>query len=132
MNRLGRCSDPCFPFHELLPLFTGSRQKPHISSAVVLASVCTLFACNRTSLPSLEKDRVGLPQRLRGLGGPRPPSGLPESGRRPVWNRPLKEGSRRRGDGPYLAAKTLNNPVHQPLTHPLSTFLLRPAASEHI
>jgi hypothetical protein len=58
----------------LLPLFRDARQKPHISSAAVFASVFALFACNRTSLNSLEKDLVGLPQRLRGLVGPRPPS----------------------------------------------------------
>jgi hypothetical protein len=48
--------------------------KPQISSASVFASVFALFACNRTSLHSLEKDLVHVPARLRGLVGPRPPS----------------------------------------------------------
>lgn len=74
MNRFCRYLDKCFHFRELLPLFTDARPKPQIPSAVVFASVFALFACNRTSLHSLEKDLVRLPKRLRGLVGPRPPS----------------------------------------------------------
>jgi hypothetical protein len=74
MNRFCRYIDKCFHFHELLPLFTDSRKKPQIPSAAVFASVFALFACNRTSLNSLEKDLVHFPQRLRGLVGPHPPS----------------------------------------------------------
>jgi len=74
MNRFCRYIDKCFHFHELLSLFTDARQQPQIPSAAVFASVFALFACNRTSLNSLEKDLVGLPKRLRGLVGPRPPS----------------------------------------------------------
>jgi hypothetical protein len=74
MSRFCRYVDKCFPFQQWLPLFTDTRQKPQIPSAAVFASVFALFACNRTSLNSLEKDLVRLPQRLRGLVGPRPPS----------------------------------------------------------
>jgi hypothetical protein len=74
MSRFCRYLDKCFHFRELLPLFTDARHKPHIPGAAVFASVFALFACNRTSLNSLEKDLVRLPQRLRGLVGPRPPS----------------------------------------------------------
>src|ERR1700733_14222483 len=73
-TRFCRYVDKCFHFRELLPTLTDSRKKPQISSAAVFASVFALFACNRTSLNSLEKDLVGLPERLRGLVGPRPPS----------------------------------------------------------
>jgi hypothetical protein len=74
MSRFCRYLDKCFHFRELLPLFTDSRPKPQLSSASVFASVLALFACNRTSLNSLEKDLVHFPARLRGLVGPRPPS----------------------------------------------------------
>lgn len=74
MTRLGRYVEKCFHFQRLLPLLTDSRLKPQLSSATVFASVFALFACNRTSLNSLEKDLVRLPARLRGLVGPRPPS----------------------------------------------------------
>jgi hypothetical protein len=74
MSRFCRYIDKCFHFHELLPLFTDSRKKPQIPSAAVFASVFALFACNRTSLNSLEKDLIHFPERLRGLVGPQPPS----------------------------------------------------------
>jgi hypothetical protein len=74
MSRFCRYIDKCFPFRELLPLFTDARQQPQIPSATVFASAFALFACNRTSLNSLEKDLVHFPGRLRGLVGPRPPS----------------------------------------------------------
>jgi hypothetical protein len=74
MNRFCRYIDKCFHFHELLPLFTDSRQKPQIKSDAIFASVFALFACNHTSLNSLEKDLVHFPKRLRGVVGPRPPS----------------------------------------------------------
>jgi hypothetical protein len=74
MSRFCRYIDKCFHFRQLLPLFTDSRKKPQVSAAAVFASVFTLFACNRTSLNSLEKDLVHFPSRLRGLVGPRPPS----------------------------------------------------------
>lgn len=74
MSRFCRYLDKCFHFHELLSLFTDARQKPQLSSASVFASVFALFACNRTSLNSLEKDLIHFPARLRGLVGPRPPS----------------------------------------------------------
>ena len=74
MSRFCRYVDKCFHFQELLPLFTDARRKPQRSSAAIFASVFALFACNRTSLNSLEKDLIHLPQRLRGLVGPRPPS----------------------------------------------------------
>jgi hypothetical protein len=74
MNRFCRYIDKCFHFHDLLSLFTDSRKKPQIPSAAVFASVFSLFACNRTSLNSLEKDLIHFPQRLRGVVGPRPPS----------------------------------------------------------
>ena len=74
MSRFCRYVDKCFHFRELLPLFTDSRQKPQIPGAAVFASVLALFACNRTSLNSLEKDLIHFPSRLRGLVGPRPPS----------------------------------------------------------
>jgi hypothetical protein len=57
-----------------LPLISDSRKQPQIPSAAVFASAFALFACNRTSLNSLERDLFRLPQRLRGLVGPRPPS----------------------------------------------------------
>jgi hypothetical protein len=75
ISRFCRYLDKCFHFQHLLPLFTDSRKQPHIPRAAVFASVFALFACNRTSLHSLEKDLVRLPQRLRGLVGPRPPHG---------------------------------------------------------
>jgi hypothetical protein len=74
MNRFCRYIDKCFDFHDLLPLFKDARQKPQIASASVFASVFSLFACNRTSLNSLEKDLIHFPERLRGLVGPQPPS----------------------------------------------------------
>jgi hypothetical protein len=74
MSRFCRYVDKCFHFQQLLPLFTDARTKPHVSSAAVFASVFALFACNRTSLNSLEKDLSHFPTRLRGLVGPRPPS----------------------------------------------------------
>jgi hypothetical protein len=74
MNRFCRYIDKCFHFQQLLPLFTDSRKYPQIPSAAVFASVFSLFACNRTSLNSLEKDLIHFPSRLRGLVGPRPPS----------------------------------------------------------
>jgi DDE family transposase len=74
MSRFCRYVDKCFHFRDLLPLFTDARRQPQIPSAAVFASVFTLFACNRTSLNSLEKDLIHLPARLRGLVGPHPPS----------------------------------------------------------
>jgi hypothetical protein len=74
MSRFCRYVDKCFRFRELLPLFTDSRKKPQVPGAAVFASVFALFACNRASLNSLEKDLVRFPSRLRGLVGPRPPS----------------------------------------------------------
>jgi len=74
MSRFCRYIDKCFHFRELLPLFTDSRQKPQVPGAAVFASAFALFACNRTSLNSLEKDLIHFPSRLRGTVGPRPPS----------------------------------------------------------
>ena len=74
MSRFCRYVDKCFHLQELFPLLTDSRPKPQRSSAAVFASVFALFACNRTSLNSLEKDLVRIPSRLRGLVGPQPPS----------------------------------------------------------
>jgi Transposase DDE domain len=74
MSRFCRYIGKCFRFHELLPLFSDTRQQPHVPSASVFASVLALFACNRTSLNSLEKDLRHFPSRLRGLVGPQPPS----------------------------------------------------------
>jgi Transposase DDE domain len=74
MSRFCRYVDKCFHFQELLPLVTDSRKKPQIASAAVFASVFALFACNRTSLNSLEKDLIHFPSRLRGVVGPQPPS----------------------------------------------------------
>jgi hypothetical protein len=74
MSRFCRYVDKCFHFQELLPLFTAARKKPQLPSAAVFASVFALFACNRTSRNSLEKDLVHFPARLRGVVGPRPPS----------------------------------------------------------
>lgn len=73
MSRFCRYVDKCFHFRELLPLFTDARQQPQIPSAAVFASAFALFACNRTSLNSLEKDLIHFPARLRGLVGPHPP-----------------------------------------------------------
>src|ERR1700733_11293258 len=73
-TRFCRYVDKCFHFRELLPTLTDSRKKPQIASASVFASVFSLFACNRTSLNSLEKDLIHFPERLRGLVGPQPPS----------------------------------------------------------
>src|SRR4051794_19594097 len=74
MSRFCRYLDKCFHFHELLPLFADARKKPQVPASAVFASVFALFACNRTSLNSLEKDLIHFPSRLRGLVGPRPPS----------------------------------------------------------
>jgi hypothetical protein len=74
MSRFCRYVDKCFHFRELLPLFTDARKYPQIPGAAVFASVFALFACNRTSLNSLEKDLIHFPSRLRGLVGPHPPS----------------------------------------------------------
>jgi hypothetical protein len=74
MSRFCRYLDKCFHFHELLPRFTDARQRPHIPGSAVFASVFALFACNRTSLNSLEKDLIHFPERLRGVVGPQPPS----------------------------------------------------------
>jgi Transposase DDE domain len=74
MNRFCRYVEKCFHFQELLALFTDARKQPQLPGAAVFASVFALFACNRTSLNSLEKDLVRLPERLPGLVGPRPPS----------------------------------------------------------
>jgi hypothetical protein len=74
MSRFCRYLEKCFHFPQLLPLLRDARKKPQRSCASVFASVFALFACNRTSLNSLEKDLIHLPSRLRGLVGPRPPS----------------------------------------------------------
>jgi len=74
MSRFCRYVDTGFHFQDLLPLFTDTRPKPPLPSAALFASVFALLACNRTSRNSLEKDLVRLPQRLRGVVGPRPPS----------------------------------------------------------
>jgi hypothetical protein len=74
MSRFCRSIGKCFRFRELLPLFSDPRQQPHAPSVRVFASVLALFACNRTSLNSLEKDLRHFPSRLRGLVGPQPPS----------------------------------------------------------
>jgi hypothetical protein len=74
MSRFCRYIDKCFQFRDLLPLFTDSRKKPQVPGVAVFAAVFALFACNRRSLNSLEKDLVHFPSRLRGLVGPRPPS----------------------------------------------------------
>jgi Transposase DDE domain len=74
MTRFCRYIDKCFHFRALLPLFTDSRQQPQVPGAAIFASALALFACNRTSLNSLQKDLVRFPSRLRGLIGPRPPS----------------------------------------------------------
>jgi hypothetical protein len=74
MTRFCRYVDKCFHFQELLPTLTDSRPQPQIGSAAVFASVFALFATQRTSLNSLEKDLVHIPSRLRGVVGPRPPS----------------------------------------------------------
>jgi hypothetical protein len=57
----------------LLPLFTDARRQPPLPSAAAFASAFALFACDRTSLHSLGKDRIHFPARLRGLVGPHPP-----------------------------------------------------------
>jgi hypothetical protein len=74
MNRFCRYIDKCFRFRDLLPLFRDSRKKPQIPGSAVFASVFALFASNRQSLNSLEKDLIHFPSRLRGIVGPRPPS----------------------------------------------------------
>jgi hypothetical protein len=74
MSRFCRYIDKCFHFRELLSLFTDSRRKPQIPGVAIFASVFALFAGNRTSLNSLEKDLIHFPQRLRGLVGPHSPS----------------------------------------------------------
>jgi hypothetical protein len=66
--------DQCFHFPHWLPLVSDSRQKPHLPSAAVLASVLALVAGKRTSRNSREKDRSHFPARRRGLVGPRSPS----------------------------------------------------------
>ena len=74
MRRFCHYVDKCFHLQELFPTLTDSRTKPQIGSAAVFASVFALFASNRTSLNSQEKDLVRIPSRLRGVVGPRPPS----------------------------------------------------------
>ena len=74
LSRFCRYIDKCFHFRDWLPLITDSRPRAQIPSAAVFASVFALFASNRTSLNSLEKDLIHFPSRLRGLVGPRPPS----------------------------------------------------------
>src|SRR5580658_1853435 len=74
MTRFCRYIDKCFHFRDLLSLFRDSRKKPQLPGAAILASVFALFACNRTSLNSLEKDLRHFPKRLRGVVGPHPPS----------------------------------------------------------
>ena len=64
MNRFCRYIDKCFHFQQLLPLFRDARQKSRTSPVRPSSPVSSrLFAGNRTSLNSLEKDLVGLPQR---------------------------------------------------------------------
>ncbi|HLJ95946.1 MAG TPA: transposase [Gemmataceae bacterium] len=74
MSRFCRYVDKCFHLQELVATLRDARPQPQRSSAAVFASVFALFASNRTSLNSLEKDLVHLPSRLRGVVGPRPPS----------------------------------------------------------
>ena len=74
MSRFCRYVEKCFHFRDWLPLLGDSRKKPQIPTACVFASVFALFASNRTSLNSLQKDLIHFPTRLRGLVGPRPPS----------------------------------------------------------
>jgi hypothetical protein len=74
MSRFCRYVDKCYHFRDWLPRLGDARQQPQIPAAAVFASVFALFASNRTSLNSLEKDLLHFPTRLRGLVGPRPPS----------------------------------------------------------
>jgi hypothetical protein len=74
MRRFCSYLDKCFHFTDLVPHFTDSRPQPQSPGPVVFASVFALFASNRPSLNSLEKDLRHFPARLRGLVGPRPPS----------------------------------------------------------
>ncbi len=74
LSRFCRYVDKCFGFRDWLPLLSDARPRPHIPTAAVFASAFALFASNRTSLNSLEKDLLHFPARLRGLVGPRPPS----------------------------------------------------------
>jgi hypothetical protein len=74
MTRFCHYVDKCFHLQKLFLTLTDSRRQPQVSSAAVFASVFALFATNRTSLNSLDKDLVHIPSRLRGVVGPRPPS----------------------------------------------------------
>lgn len=74
MRRFCHYVEKCFHFQHWLPLLHDARKKPQLPSASIFASVFALFACNRTSLNSLEKDLIHFPARLRGVVGPRPPS----------------------------------------------------------
>jgi len=73
LTRFCRYVDKVFDFQSLLGTLTDGRQQPRISTAAVFLSVMMLFALRRGSLNAVEQD-LRMPQRMRGLIGPRLPS----------------------------------------------------------
>ena len=74
MRRFCRYVDKVFHFGSQLQTLSDTRRRPQIPTAAVFASVWTLFATARGSLNHWEKD-ARVPARLRGIVGPRLPSG---------------------------------------------------------
>ena len=74
MRRFCRYVNKVFHFGSQLQTLSDTRRRPQIPTAAVFASVWTLFATARGSLNHWEKD-ARVPARLRGIVGPRLPSG---------------------------------------------------------
>src|SRR5438876_4821477 len=74
MGRFCRYVDKVFHFGQQLQTLSDTRRRPQISAAAVFASAWTLFATARGSLNRFDK-AARLPSRLRGIVGPRIPSG---------------------------------------------------------
>jgi hypothetical protein len=74
MRRFCRYVDKVFHFGPQLQTLRDTRRRPQIPAAAVFASAWTLFATARGSLNRWEKD-ARVPTRLRGIIGPRLPSG---------------------------------------------------------
>jgi hypothetical protein len=74
MGRFCRYVDKVFHFGQQLQTLSDTRRRPQISAAAVFASAWTLFATARGSLNRFDKE-ARLPSRLRGIVGPRIPSG---------------------------------------------------------
>jgi hypothetical protein len=74
MARFCAYIDKVFAFRKHLSQLVDSRPEPQIPTLAVFATAFTMFATCRGSLNAIDKERH-FPGRLRGLVGPRVPSG---------------------------------------------------------